>query len=203
MSAGVPLFIQASGYVGDCLRYTWGEPLGSVQLDPEPALTDWSVRGLKAVGITDGPFHLEAIDTAAGPVFLEVAARCGSAGVVDALELATGVRQPGAAVRLAADGAAAVPRARAPGRHDRHGWFVFPGHTLGSRYARVSGEREFRAHPLVRFWAQRAPDEPVSATASYSYARVPLGGVIGPGSTDDLHGYLTSLFTSVHVQPRT
>lgn len=201
LAQGTLIAIQASRYVGDCLGYARGEPLGSVQFDTEPALVDWSLRCLKAVGITHGAFHLEAIESADGLVFLEVAARCGSVGVVDAFRLATGLHQPGTALRLIVGGEAGLERVRTSGDRERYGWFVFPGHTLGSPYCRVSGESAFRDDPLVRIWRQRATDEPVSCTMSYSYAKAPVGGLLGPGSTQDLERFLTDLFVTVCVSP--
>lgn len=199
LKQGALVAIQASRYVGDCLGYARGEPLGSVQFDTDPALVDWSLRCLKAVGITHAAFHLEAIAGMEGLVFLEVAARCGSIGVVDAFKLATGLHQPGTALRLLVDSEARHERPRMPGDHERYGWFVFPGHRLGSRYCRIIGERAFRYDPLVRLWKQRAIDEPVSAEISYSYAKVPVGGLLGPGSTETIERYLTDLFATVRV----
>jgi hypothetical protein len=193
--------IQASRYVGDCLAYARGKPLGSVQFDTDPALVEWSLSCLKAVGITHGAFHLEAIEGAEGLVFLEVGARCGSVGVIDAFRLATGVHQPGTALQLLVDGTARRRQVLSPGTHDRYGWFAFPGHTLGSPYCRISNERAFRDDPLVRLWNQRDVNEPLSPTVTYSYAKVPVSGLIGPGSTEDLERFLTRLFATVRVDP--
>ncbi|WP_322726533.1 ATP-grasp domain-containing protein [Streptomyces spongiae] len=201
LTAGEPVVIQASRYIGTCLDYARGQPLGSAQTDTEPDLVDWALRCLKAVGVESGPFHLEAIETARGPVFLEVGARCGSVGVVDAFERATGVRLPGAAVRLQVDGASALPRPRLPGPGERYGWFLLPGHTLGSAYCRISGEQGFRHDPLVRHWEQRREDEPLRNAASYAYRNVPLGGLLGPGSHSALERFITQLFKSVRVDP--
>ncbi|MFY1633687.1 ATP-grasp domain-containing protein [Solwaraspora sp. WMMB335] len=201
MAGGTLAVIQASRYVGTCLGYAYGAPLGSIQTETGGALADWSLSCLKAVGIIDGPFHLEAIESSDGLVFLEVAARCGSGGTMDTFELATGVRLPGAAIRLAVEGASALPPPRLPEAEERFGWFTFPGHTLGTPYCRISGLDEFRDGPLIRRWVERRNAKPLRPTISYAFAHVPLGGLIGPGSTESLERYLTDLFESVRVLP--
>ncbi|MCO5997990.1 ATP-grasp domain-containing protein [Actinoallomurus rhizosphaericola] len=199
MAGGRALVLQPSRYVNTCLAYAGGTPLGSVQFGADDALVDWTLRCLLAVGITDGPFHLEAIEAADGLAFMEVAARWAGGGVVDALELATGLWQPSAAVRLAVDGPSALPGVRTPQPDQWYGWFLVPGHKLGSAFCDISGESEFRDHPLIRIWEQRAPDEPVRF--SYARANVPVSGVIGPAPTQELENFLLRLFDSVKVTP--
>lgn len=201
LASAQPHVLQASRYVGNCLDYAAGSPLGSVQIDTTTTLRRWAMRCLDAVGLRHGPFHLEAIETVDGPVFLEVGARCGSRGTVDALEMSTGIRLPGAALRLLAEGASSVPTARVPGQDERYGWFTLPGHLLGSKYCRIKGEEGFRDDPLVQSWHQRRPDEPIQHALSYSLANVPLGGLLGPASTTALESYLHRLFRSVRVVP--
>ncbi|MFE3414744.1 acetyl-CoA carboxylase biotin carboxylase subunit family protein [Streptomyces mirabilis] len=200
LAHGRPLVIQASRYVGDCLSYVTGAALGSVQIDTT-AWAEWTMRCLAAVGVEDGPFHLEAIESSDGPVFLEVGARCGSRGTVDTLELATGVRLPGSALRLLIEGPESIPAARIPRSDERYGWFALPGHHLPSTYCRIIGEEPFRDDVLIRRWNQARPDTPVKHTLSYSLAHVPLGGLLGPASTTVLEDYLDRLFRSVQVVP--
>ncbi|OLZ66939.1 ATP-grasp domain-containing protein [Streptomyces sp. IMTB 2501] len=199
LAGGRPISILASRYVGTCLAYAEGSPLGSVQIDTGPELVEWSLSCLKAVGIENGLFHLEAIAAPEGPVFLEVGARCGGGGVIDSFELATGIRMPGVAVRVLVEGPVDLPEARIPGPDERYGWFLIPGHTLGSRYCRISGEQPFRDDPLVHRWSQRGLDEPVKF--SYASSNVPIAAMLGPSSTATLERYMDSLFTSVRVQP--
>jgi biotin carboxylase len=202
VAAGVLVASQTSRYVGTCLGYAHGSPLGSVQVDTEPRTADWTARCLRAVCIENGPFHLEGIETATGPVFLEVGARFGGADVVDTFELATGVHMPSAHVRLLVDGpAGAVPSARVPSPGERFGWFVVPGHTLGSVSCRISGEQPFRDDPLVHRWVQRQEGEPVKNAITYADSDVPLAGVLGPAPTSALERFLNRLFESVHVEP--
>ena len=201
LAAGVPIVIQASRYIGTCLDYAKGSPLGSVQIDTGTALTDWAVRCFTAVGIDTGPFHLEGIETGNALVFLEVAARAGSRGVVDAFELATGIRLTGAGVRLLIEGRDHIPAPRIRRTDERFGWFVFPGHTLGSASCKISGERSFRNDPLVWQWQQRQPGEPVATKVNYTPSVVPVGGLVGPAPAPVLEHFLTRLFQSVRVDP--
>jgi hypothetical protein len=201
LAGGEPVAIQASRYVGTCLGYAEGRPLGSVQIDTDPAVVDWSLRCLHAVGIEDGPFHLEGIESADGMVFLEVGARFGGADVVDTFELASGVRLPSAQVRMLVEGRADRRGVRRAGSHERFGWFVVPGHTLGSAHCRISGVEGFRDDPLVRRWVQRAADEPIKDVITYADADVPLAGVVGPAPAPVLERFLVALFTSVRVEP--
>jgi len=201
MTAGAPVAVQASAYVGTCLDFAQGAPLGSVQIDTDPAVLEWTLRCLKALDIENGPFHLEGVSTPDGMVFLEVGARFGGADVVDTFELATGVRLPSAHVRLLVDGAGDPPVARVPGPGERYGWFVFPGHVLGTRHCRISGHERFPDHPQVLRWVQRTPEELISPSVIYADHLVPIAGLVGPGTTGQLEGLLTEMFASVRVEP--
>ncbi|GAA1344766.1 ATP-grasp domain-containing protein [Saccharothrix algeriensis] len=198
---GAVVAVMVSRYVNTCLAFAEGRPLGSVQVDADPGVVDWTARCLAAVGIATGPFHLEAIEGPDGLVFLEVGARFGGADVVDTFELATGVRLPDAQLRLLVEGASADIDARVPAPDARYGWFVWPGHTLGSTHCRVAHAEDFAEHPLVRRWVQRPPDEPVSRTITYADAHVPLAGVLGPGSSEDMARLLDIMFATVKVEP--
>ncbi|WP_328719011.1 ATP-grasp domain-containing protein [Streptomyces sp. NBC_00247] len=201
VTAGRPLAVVASRYLGTCLGYAQGAPLGSVQTDTPPATVDFTLACLRAVGITDGPFHLEAVETPQGPVFLEVGARVGGADVADSFELATGVHLPSVQLRLLTGESAWVPEPPATDPDARYGWFVVPGHTLGSTHCRIDGEKTFRDDPVVHRWVQRAPHEPVTAALTYADADIPLAGVVGPAPTPVLERFLTGLFASVTVEP--
>jgi len=201
LAAGQFVVVQSSQYVGTCLGYAEGSPLGSVQADTDSAVTDWALRCLKAVGIEGGPFHLEAINAADGLVFLEVGARVGGADVVNAFELATGVHMPSIEVQLLVGEMPATSLGRLPEPDRRYGWFVFPGHTIGTGSCLVSGTEPFRSDPIVRRWVQRQPGEPIKQAITYADSDVPLAGIIGPGTTDALERFLTVMFESVRVEP--
>jgi biotin carboxylase len=198
---GEEVAIVASRYVGTCLGYAQGQPLGSVQIDTTASMTDWTLRCLRAVGISTGPFHLEAIEARNGLVFLEVGARFGGADIVDTFELATGVRMPATQLRLLVEGTDARPAVRVSGPDQRYGWFVGPGHRLGSTTCRISGERRFRDSPMVWRWVQRRPGEPVKQLITYADADVPVAGVLGPAPAAELHDFLSGMFETVRVDP--
>jgi biotin carboxylase len=200
VAAGEMVAVQASRYVGTCLGYANGHPLGSVQVETPLDVADWTLRCLHAVGIDDGPFHLEAIESAEGLVFLEVGARFGGADVVDVFELATGVHLPSAQVRQLVGGPGSRTTAKVPGPDERYGFFVVPGHTLGSRYCRISGEEAFRDDLVVHRWVQRAPGEPIKDVITYADSDVPLAGVVGPAPSHVLERFFTEMFASVRVE---
>jgi hypothetical protein len=198
---GKPVAIQASRYVGTCLGFAEGAPLGSVQIELTPELSRWTEECLAAVSITTSLFHLEGIETPDGLVFLEVGARFGGADVVDTFELATGVHLPSQYLRLVTGHADAgnLPEVRGDG--PRYGWFVWPCHKLGAEYCRIEGEAAFRESPLVHRWVQRSEDEPVKTVLSYAYTDVPLAGIVGPGDSAELDRFLHDAFSSVRVEP--
>jgi biotin carboxylase len=201
---GAPVALRVSRYVGTCLGYAEGSPVGSVQIEPTDELTTWALDCLAALGIRTSLFHLEGIETDQGPVFLEVGARFGGADVVDTFELATGLHLPSRFLQMITAGPTEV---RADVRPDdpagRYGWFVWPGHLLGSEFCSIAGEQPYRDSPLVWRWVQRREDEPVKVTVSYSDTDVPLAGIVGPAPTDVLDAFLRDLFDSVDVTPIT
>jgi biotin carboxylase len=72
-------FALASRYIGTCYEFARGNPLGTVTQVGEAAdeLCAFAFRCVNALGLRDGAFHLEAIKSASGFVFMEVAARVG------------------------------------------------------------------------------------------------------------------------------
>ncbi|MDQ2958092.1 MAG: ATP-grasp domain-containing protein [Actinomycetota bacterium] len=198
---GEAVAVLASRYVGTCLGYAEGKPLGSVQIATTAPVVDWTLSCLRAVGIDTGPFHLEAIESADGLVFLEVGARFGGADVVDTFELATGVRMPSSQLRLLVEGSDARPAVRPAQPDECYGWFVWPGHALNSTLCRIGGEQSFREDPLVWRWAQRRHGEPLTQLITYADADVPLAGIVGPASSRDLEQFLCELFQTVRVDP--
>ncbi|MDS1272588.1 hypothetical protein RIF23_20065 [Lipingzhangella sp. LS1_29] len=201
MEGGALVAVQASRYIGTCLGYAQGQPFGSVQIETDSRVIEWTHHCLRAIGINNGPFHLEGIEATDGLVFLEVGARFGGADVVDTFALATGVHLPSAQIRLLVEGRTGIQEARIPDRDALYGWFVFPGHHIGSQYCIVKGGDRFREDPLVRRWVQRATDEPVKPTVTYADSDVPLAGVVGPAPAPELETLLTSMFASITVEP--
>ena len=88
MLAGDPVAIVANGLFGACLEFAQGVPQGSIQLDDDGGRCRVALDYLRAVGIRNGPFHLEMIEAIDGMVFLEVAARPGGGEIVETFRLA-------------------------------------------------------------------------------------------------------------------
>jgi biotin carboxylase len=70
---------RASRYINTCYGFAHGTPLGSVVQAGALAdqVVDFAHHCLDILGMVDGIFHLEVIQTATGLVFLEVGARVG------------------------------------------------------------------------------------------------------------------------------
>ncbi len=96
------LFARASRYVNTCYEYSRGTPLGSaVQEGPTAdAMLAFTLRCLTVLGLRRSAFHLEIIESATGPVFLEVAARVGGGEIAFILRDVYGVDIIGDWIRL-------------------------------------------------------------------------------------------------------
>ena len=200
---GELITVLASRYIGTCLQFAEGSPLGSVQLDPEISgeLFAWSSRCLSAVGLTQGAFHLEAILTPHGPVFLEVGARVGGADVVDTFELATGVHLPSTELQIILGEEINLPKAW-KGRDSRYGWFVFPGHHLGTEHCRLHGVEEFPWSPQVFRWNQLSPHERLPSQITYQAKEVPVAGILEGSTTACIEKLMKQIFSKIEVLPQ-
>lgn len=200
--ADKPVALQVSRYVGTCLGYARGKPLGSVQIDTDPALVEWATACLQAVRIGTNIFHLEAIHGPDGPVFLEVAGRFGGAGVVETFELATGVHLPSTVQKYWTNPEHVDISMREPRPDGRYGWFVWPGHHLDGDSCAIDDPTGTLTHPLVRRHVRRRPTEPLTRDITYQEDRAPLSGTIGPASSEQLERYLHRQFTTARISAR-
>lgn len=193
------LSILASRYIGTCLGFAKGLPLGSVQLDPDPALFAWSRECLQAVEISDGAFHLEVIQTESGPVFLEVGARVGGADVVDTFELATGIHLPSVELKILT-GEKIDRAALTAGSLDRKfGWFVFPGHHFRPIFGGAGGAQEFRDDPRIVRWNELKAGSPLPRNITYQSREVPVAGIAVDGDSSHLELFFKALFQRVKI----
>jgi biotin carboxylase len=190
----------ASRYVGTCLGYALGAPLGSVQFEAGPELEAWARRCVGAVGLRDSSFHLESILSERGPVFLEIAARVGGADVVDCFELATGLYLPAMELAAIVGEPAPDPGGRGDGR--RYGWFVVPGHHLDGVTCEIEGLDGFERHPHIVRLLRLAPDAPLPRKITYQSVEVPVAGVVGAPTTQAAEVTIRDLFHRVRVYPR-
>lgn len=191
--------VLASQYVGDCLGYANGQPLGSVQIDISAADRAWVSQVLSAVELTQGSFHLEAIASNSGLVFLEVANRVGGADVVDTFELATGIHLPSAELKIWLRQELQLPETVSTGK--KFGWYVFPGHHYQTDYCRISRHDSFRNHPFVICWQQLSTEQKLPKHITYQAIEVPLAGIVSSDSSESLQAFLRELFTQVKIEP--
>lgn len=193
--------ICASRYVGTCLDYAAGRPLGSFHFVLSDAARRWVDEVLKAVRIDSGAFHLEAFDDGGELVFLEVGNRVGGADVVATFELATGVHMPSAELQLLLGEPLRIAP-RAPFAQQLwHGWFVFPGHHVrGGTFHGLAGVEPFRTSPAVLAWNELEAGRAFASHVTYSAHETPLAGIIGTPSPDETRQWIERLFASASLR---
>lgn len=129
MQDGSVLVFQPFRYVGSCLEFARGSPIGVVMVDDAALATelrDFSARVCLALDWTDGPFHLEVIlRNGQTPVFLEIGARVGGAFVPNTVMRAQSYSLVDETIRRELDPDYRSPRASAPSTRV-YGWLLFP-----------------------------------------------------------------------------
>ena len=206
MLAGAPVAIVASKYLGTCLEFAQGVPQGSIQVDDDGGRCKVAVEYLRAVGIDNGPFHLEMIEAADGMVFLEVGARAGGGHIKETFRLATGIDlvAAGLACNLEWSPLEVNPLSRwferTPGSKV-YGDFMFPGHLLGSRHCAIRGGEGFRTHPDVVRWTQLDPGASLPETVSYFDFELPVSGIVAGRSSSEVTSLIREILTTVRVMP--
>ncbi|MGL4884518.1 MAG: ATP-grasp domain-containing protein, partial [Waterburya sp.] len=193
--------VLGSQYVGDCLGYANGQPLGSIQFDLSVEERNWVGRALKAVEITQGSFHLEAIKNEKGLVFLEVANRVGGADVVKTFELATGIHLPSAELKIWLNEELDLPETSSPDK--KFGWFVFPGHHYQADHCHISEYKSFRNSPFVIEWHQLSPEQKLPQHITYQAIEIPLAGIVGSDRSESIQAFLEELFAQVVISSKT
>ncbi|WP_410539989.1 acetyl-CoA carboxylase biotin carboxylase subunit family protein [Streptomyces sp. KL2] len=203
VQGGEVLLLSASEYVGTCLEYAQGRPMGSFQVGFSEETRAWVSRALAAVRIEDGSFHLEAIVHEGDLVFLEVGNRVGGADVVATVELATGVHLPSYELRalLGEPVAGALPEPPAVRR--RYGWFVYPGHHLAGREFRgLGGAVAFRSSPCVVAWNELPRGGLLPDHITYQAGETVLAGIIATDTPEDTRDWIVEMFDSLSVRTR-
>jgi hypothetical protein len=174
--------VVSSAYVGDCLDFAHGSPLGSGQVPDDPAALDLLRTTLAALGQRHGAFHFEAIEAGGGSdatgarrfLFLETAARVGGAGVAETFELRTGVDLYQADLRYALHGAVGPLPVNPSAEH--FGWFVFPAHHLADP-APVDFDPQRYGDRLHSYVHNQHPAAHLGRI-SYATTATPLSGVV-------------------------
>lgn len=201
IARGEVLALTASRYVGTCLGYANGQPLGSYHFPVTEAARGWVGRALDGVGIKDGSFHLEAIENDGELVFLEVANRVGGADVVATFELATGIHLPSQELRILLGENAPALKADVTSTGLWHGWFVVPGHHLGGgAHGGIDGIESFRNDAAVLRWNELKTGAPLPENITYQAHEVPLAGIIATTSAAETHEWFERLFAAVRLR---
>jgi len=194
---GAILALTASRYVGTCLDYANGQPLGSFHMPVSPAARAWTEAALAAVSIRNGSFHLEAIEHEGELVFLEVGNRVGGADVVATFELATGIHMPSHELRILLGESALAPDRNLASSGLWHGWFVVPGHHGGAGYVPFEPIERFRQSPAVVRWNELQPGTPLPRTITYQAHEVPLAGIIATPGAEESRRWMEDLFRTL------
>lgn len=199
---GKPVLVKTSRYVGTCLDYASGEPLGSVQFD-HPELAHWALRCLEALGAASVTFHLEAIMSVGGPVFLEVAGRAGGGDIVELIERSTGVNLH--VLDMGTEVLGHLAERYVDVRHSarKYGFFLLAGHLLKGAPCKVVGTDELLRSPLVETVHRLPPSKPTPLKATYQAHDVPLAGIVSGATSEELEDWIRELFRVARVLPET
>ena len=188
-----------SDYVGNCLDFAKGSPLGSYQhTDSQAAMRRWISRILSAVRINDGAFHLEGIRSTNGLVFLEIGHRVGGAGVAHTFQLRTGMSLYG----LHVQSQLGVRKTRHTEKCDSrfYSWFVYPGHLRTDSPARVVGDSPSWRDVAWIHHHKPKRSSGVAGKISYQDADVPFSGELAARDPLLLRNALEELFGKVKVE---
>jgi biotin carboxylase len=124
---GVVRYLSPSRYLGTCTAFNQGQPLASVSVQHTPEariLADGVTRTVRALGLENGVFHLEAFLDRGEFVFLEIGHRPGGGEILPIVHRHGGVDLMSVAVRfcceLPALPAGDVPRSPA----GSYGWLM-------------------------------------------------------------------------------
>lgn len=172
---GVVIQSIASRYVGNCLDYAGGAPLGSVQVPGDEPMARLLRRTLAALGQRQGCFHFELIKDEHGhPCFLETACRVGGAGVAETFALRTGINLYHIDLQYQLHGV--IAQQAKPPCETHYGWFVYPAHhTAGTQHIRFE---PLRWGELLHSWHQAAPRTARLGNISYATGATPLSGIV-------------------------
>lgn len=194
---GVVEVAIGSRYIGTCQRYNENDPLGSYQFDLDAEAVTWIQRAIDAVQIRTGAFHLEAIESDRGLVFLEIGNRTGGAGVPQATSLAWGADFQKLELELLVDDCRTDLGQL--GRHGHYyGWYVLPGHLYAKgRWVASSAAERLKADPRMVIWHQRAESEGFDPKPDYDLLSVPFAGVVGAKWSEMVRNYMLELFAAI------
>lgn len=194
---GVIEMLVPSEYINTPLDFANGTPLGSIQFKPSEELTAWVETILKAVEISLGAFHLEAIRSRQGLVFLEIAHRVGGGGITECLTRRTGMHPAKAELGLLTD----VNFSLESQWDDQHlyGFVIVPGHQLAEDYCQVSGHEFLHQSGNLISMHQLAGDTKISPTVTYKENELPLACLLKANDTQRLRDVVGQLFEQLEI----
>lgn len=201
MFRGEAVAVQASRYIGTGLTFEHGAPLGSVQY-ANPELEAWAVECLRALGGETLTFHLEAIMTADGPAFMEVAARCGGGYIADMFRRRTGVYMHTIDMASDVDGELATRLIEAAAPSDFYGMFLYPCNTYGGAPCTVAVSDARLNDPCLISHRIFPPDTPTPTKGSYRPENLAFSGVVTGPDPDVLEKWICDLLAEVKVIPQ-
>lgn len=176
-------YLSISRYVGSCAAFNDGRSLGSVSIQNTPEaqiLADGVTQTLRALGLENGVFHLEAFIDRGEFVFLEIGHRPGGGEILWVTHRHGGVDLMSAAVRLSCDLPALQPGTAPRSPEGSYGWVMCSAvgqtgklvHSISARGALPPGVTIARA----AFPGQVVPEDPeydFTGVSAHLYAASP------------------------------
>jgi hypothetical protein len=199
---GRVMAVIASRCIGTCERYINNHPVGTYQIEADPAHAEWVQRVISAVRLQNGAFHLEAFEAARGLVFLEIGNRVGGGGVSQATSLAWGADFQRLELELLiGDGGSELSALQQRGQY--YGYYLFPGHCYADgQWFAPGGIDHFRTDPRAVHWYERETADRFDATPDYSFQALPFAGIVGAERPDLARQYIVDLFAALSWRPR-
>lgn len=196
---GAPVAVQASRCVNTPLEYERGFPHASVQRENRD-LEDWAVDCVRALGGDNITFHLEAVMTPAGPVFLEVAARAGGGYIAENLYKRTGVYVHTLDMATEVEGKLARRFIEKPASTDFYGDFLYPAHIYNGAYCTVMVPHELLNDPCLTDYRFLSPDKATAEHMTCNPDNLPFAGAVRGPDPDRLEDWIRHLFAVSRVE---
>lgn len=202
---GTVLFLVASRYLRNVVEIHTGGLVGSVTVDPDshPRLYsqvhDLTSTALRAIGYTDGVFHLEAFEQEDRLVFGECAGRIGGGMVLATTRAKFGVDLYDEWARSVLGRPSGIARDRRY-QPDPHGWVQLTARP--GRIVAMPSADELRAQPgIVAVQPCLAIGDTVPCEASNArVARVVMRGTTEEDLADDLRTFVSWFADQVEVE---
>ncbi|MGI5308209.1 ATP-grasp domain-containing protein [Rheinheimera sp. WS51] len=195
---GVIEMLVPSEYINTPLDFANGIPLGSIQFESTAELTAWVGIILKAVEISLGAFHLEAIRSSQGLVFLEIAHRVGGGGITECLARRTGMHPATAELGLLTDANFSLDSQW--DKQHLYGFVIVPGHQLAGDYCQVSGHEFLHDSGNLISMHQLVTDSKVSRVVTYKENELPLACLLKAKDTQRLRDVVGRLFEQLEIR---